>query len=142
MPHVELVAYCEERDSRVPEVLAYLAYAIATRTEGEPPFASGSLWSAPFFGVHDFLLAPAVESPELLDFTNTALRPDEQRCVASVPDGKRAAGESMRLDLLQVIPLTAAEHLLVLTEGSAELLRRLGGRDRNKAHGWPHGGLL
>ena len=111
-------------------VAAPLEQATTTSLEA---FKAYDLWGAEFFGLRDFVLVPAREDPALLDFPNLAKRPEDERyLLASTGDVKG----QMKLDLLQLVPLTPEQWQRATAEGSARLLESLDWKSKPPAWGW------
>jgi hypothetical protein len=133
MPFIELVAYAPGRDVRIAEFLLMLAHDIATGQPGEPAFKAFDLWGAERYGMRDFVLVPAREPAELLDFPSLAKRKEDERYLLATTaslDGK------MTLDLLQLVPLTSEEWAEATRAGSRSLLERIGWASQPPTYGW------
>lgn len=133
LPHLEVVAYSPERDPRIGEFLFMLSHDIATHGPDEPSFKAFDLWGAQRHGLRDFMLVPAKEPPELLDFPNRDKRKEDERYLLA------ATGEldgTMKLDLLQLVPLSTEEWEQASNNRSAELLDAIHWAEQPKTYGW------
>jgi hypothetical protein len=133
MPHIELVAYSAQRDLRVPQLLWMLARDIASSTADEPAFKAWDLWRAEHLGFRDFMITVAREDDALLDFPNVKLRPEDSRYLLAATgelDGK------MFLDVLQLVPLTAAQWELASKQGVGTLLEAINWASCPQTFGW------
>jgi hypothetical protein len=141
MPYLELIAYSSAREPRVADFLFMASHDVASATKSDPPFQAYDLWAAEVHGMSNFLLAPAREPAELLDFPNRARRPEDERYLLATTG--RLDGE-MHLDLLNVVPLSHEEWRIASEEGSQALLARIGWERQPKTYGWaalrPSGG--
>ena len=133
MPHVEVVAYSTERDARVAEFLFMLAHDIATAETHDLAFKVFDLWGAEFHGLLHFMLVPARESTELLDFPNREKRKEDERYLLATTG--ELDGE-MELNLLQLVPLTEDQWKNASERGSRSLLDGLNWSQQPKTFGW------
>lgn len=132
-PHLEVVAYSERREPRIAQLLFMLSHDIASATADDIAFKPLDLWGAEVFGLRDFVLAPANEPGELLDFPNLTKRQEDERYLLAATGDLRG---QMELTLVQLVPLTSSEWEVARTRGGADLLESLKLEQRSKAYGW------
>jgi len=132
-PHIEIIAYSDRPEPRIAQFLFTLSHDIASGTAAEVAFKPLDLWRAELFGLRDFMLAPARDHEELLDFPNVAKRKEDQRYLLG------ATGEldgQMELTVVQLVPLTVTEWETASAKGSPALLEQLKWEEQPKAYGW------
>jgi hypothetical protein len=133
MPHVELVAYAAAPDPRVAQFVFMLAHDVASAGADEAAFKAFDLWGAECCGLRDFVLVPAREDAALLDFPNRSLRPADERYLLAATGDLQG---QMVLNVLQLVPLSAAQWQVASAQGSVALLQQIDWEAQPKTFGW------
>lgn len=133
MPHVEVVAYSDVEDARIAEFIFKLTYDIATTTEEDAAFQANDLWPWEAHGLSNFALLSADEPLELLDFPNIEKREEDSRYLLATTG--KLDGE-MKLDLLQLVPLTVAQWEKATEMGPMAVREEMHSSSNPKTVGW------
>ncbi len=133
MPHLELIAYSPKRDARVAEFLFMLAHDVATAGPGDLAFKAFDLWGAAFHDLLHFVIVPATEPAEMLDFPNRQKRKEDERYLLATTGELDGA---MELNLLQLVPLTEDQWKHASELGSQAVLAELDWVHQAKTFGW------
>lgn len=132
-PHLEVVAYSERREPRIAQLLFMVSHDIASATASDRAFKPFDLWGAACFGLRDFVLVPASDHEELLDFPNLTKRQEDQRYLLAATGDLRG---QMKLTVVQLVPLTTNEWDVARTQGSTTLLESMKWQEQPKTYGW------
>lgn len=132
-PHLEIIAYSDRREPRIAQLLFMLSHDIASVTSSGPAYKPFDLWGAECWGLRDFVLVPANDDAELLDFPNSKKRQEDERYLLAATGDLQ--GE-MTLTVVQLLPLTTAEWERATLEGSVALLEAMRWEELPRAYGW------
>ena len=129
-PQLELLAYSPERSQGVADALIAVAHQIACSGAEEPPYQRHDtldLEGLPLIHT-SFVLAPAPETTDLLEFPAPQKNPENIRFTV-------AAG-SEPVTFLQLLPVSAAELAEANAGGTPALLAKHRAQGRARSSGW------
>ncbi len=138
-PYLEVIACSDHREPRVAQLLFMLSHDIASAQANEAAFKPFDLWGAEVWGLRDFVLAPAREDGELLDFPNREKRKEDERYLLAATGD--VAGE-MDLTVVELVPITTAQWEFATARGSRALLESIAWESQPKVYGWSAMGRL
>jgi hypothetical protein len=122
-------------DPRVVDVLMVLARQLQLLDETDAPYTTFDTVTLNGFGlVHEtFVLAPAAESGDLLDFPNLATRMKDVRFTHGITGNTE---DSVTVTFIQVVPVLRDELELAASSGTPLLLEKMDLQRRGKDFGW------